>query len=186
MSTSRSKADWEAAIRKEAKARGWKRDLADKVRKAVREELVRADGSQSQRATDAEIVDAAKKVGVGVQLSHRRDLQQLHGLKRVLADRLAIVLQGGNPDGPCLGDKESPGDLLEKLSRITSRLIPLERQAHNLDAAPDAPVTVKVESDAAFAEFVGVLEGAARTATRNTLQAGALASDRATDADTPE
>lgn len=160
----------DTAIRKEAKARGWARDLADKVRKAVREELVRTDGSQpgsqQQRATDAEIVDAAKRVGVEVQLTHRRDLQQLHGLKRVLADRLATVLQGGRPDGPCLGDKESPGDLLEKLSRVTARLIPLERQAHNLDAEPDAPVTVKVESDAAFAELVGALEGAARSRAR--------------------
>lgn len=156
----------DTAIRKEAKARGWARDLADKVRKAVREELVRADGSQSgsqsQRANDEEIIDAAKRVGVEVTLSHRRDLNQLHGIKRVLADRLATLLEGGDPGGRCLGDKESPGDLLEKLSRVTARLIPLERQAHNLDAEPDAPVTVKVESDAAFAELVGALEGAAR------------------------
>lgn len=127
----------DTAIRKEAKARGWARDLADKVRKAVREELVRTDGSQagsqSQRANEAEIVEAAKRVGVEVQLSHRRDLQQLHALKRIIAGRLAEYLQGGKPDGPCLGERESPGDLLEKLSRVTTRLIPLERQAHNLD-----------------------------------------------------
>jgi hypothetical protein len=28
--------------------------------------------------------------------------------------------------------------LVEKLSRVTARLIPLERQAHNLDEAPPA------------------------------------------------
>lgn len=129
----------EGAIRKKAKAEGWSRPLADKVRTAVQEKLVRADGTQegtqSQRANDAAIVEAAALRGFDIVTSHRRDLQQLHGLKRVLADRLSVLLQGGTPDGVCLGDKESAGDLLEKLSRVTARLVPLERQAHNLDAA---------------------------------------------------
>ncbi|GJE00568.1 hypothetical protein [Methylobacterium isbiliense] len=130
----------DTAIRKRAKAEGWTRALADKVREAVREKLVRADGSHSQRTrTDAEIIGQAAQAGFDVVTSHRRDLQQLHGLKRVLADRLATFLQGGQPDGPLLGERESPGDLLEKLSRVTARLIPLERQAHNLDEHPDEP-----------------------------------------------
>ncbi|MGR7993850.1 hypothetical protein [Xanthobacter sp. ZOL 2024] len=149
----------DTAIRKEAKARGWKRDLAEKVRKAVREEVVRATGSQAssqeQRATDAEIVETAKWVGVEVQLSHRRDLQQLHALKRIISGRLAVYLDGGEPDGPFMGEKESPGDLLEKLSRVTSRLIPLERQAHNLDDE-----AVKIEHTG---KSGGVIEVAAMT-----------------------
>ena len=126
----------DTAIRKRAKAAGWTRDLASKVRNAVREKLVR-DGSQPQRADDEKIIEGAAARGFEVITSHRKDLQQLHGLKRVLMDRLAVVLHGGTPEGPCLGDKESPGDLLEKLSRISARLIPLERQAHNLDEDPD-------------------------------------------------
>jgi hypothetical protein len=127
----------DTAIRKRAKADSWTRPLADKVREAVREKLVRADGSHAgsrpQRASDEEIVDGAADRGFAVVTSHRRDLEQLHGLKRIIATRLATHLTGGEPDGPFLGDKESPGDLLEKLSRVTGRLIPLERQAHNLD-----------------------------------------------------
>lgn len=148
----------EGAIRKKAKAESWKRALAEKVRTLVREKLVRSDGTQKQRATDDEVAETAALVGVEVQLSHRRDLQQLHGLKRIIAGRLATYLQGGQPDGPFIGDKESPGDLLEKLSRVTSRLIPLERQAHNLDAGNDDPLSVKIEGDAAFSELVGALE----------------------------
>ena len=132
----------EAAIRKRAKAENWTRALADDVRKAVNEKLARADGSQGaqdQHATDREIIEGASKVGFEVVTSHRRDLLQLHGLKRVLADRLSVILDGGDPGGVCLGSKESPGDLLEKLSRVTARLIPLERQAHNLDAGTDDP-----------------------------------------------
>ena len=137
----------EGAIRKKAKAESWQRALADKVRQAVREKLVRTDGetgtqhgTQPQRASDSEIIEGAALRGLTVITTHRKDLQQLHGLKRILAERLSTFLQGVTPDGPCLGDKESPGDLLEKLSRITARLIPLERQAHNLDADPDEPI----------------------------------------------
>lgn len=132
----------EGAIRKRAKAEGWQRALANKVREAVREKLVRTDGTQegtqSQRA-DSEIVESAALRGLQVVTSHRRDLEQLHGLKRVLAMRLAAHLNGEKPEGPFIGDKESPGDLLEKLSRVTSRLIPLERQAFNLDAEDPPP-----------------------------------------------
>ena len=130
----------EGAIRKKAKAESWTRPLADKVREAVREKLVRADGTHEgthpQRATNADIVSTASERGVQIRLSQRRDIEQLHGLKRILATRLATHLQGGEPDGPFMGEKESPGDLLEKLSRVTARLIPLESQAYNLDAMP--------------------------------------------------
>lgn len=135
----------EGAIRKKAKAGGWARALADKVRKQVSEKLVRSDGTHPQRArTDREIVEAASLRGLEVVTSHRADIQQLHGLKRVLAGRLSDVLHGGSPGGPCLGEKESPGDLLEKLSRVTARLIPLERQAFNLDAGTDDEGGVKI------------------------------------------
>lgn len=138
----------EGAIRKRAKAEGWQRALADKVREAVREKLVRSDGTQegtqSQRANDGEIVEAASLRGLEVVTSHRKDLSQLHGLKRVLATRLAVILEGGDPGGICLGEKESAGDLLEKLSRITSRLIPLERQAFNLDADPGSEAAAAI------------------------------------------
>jgi hypothetical protein len=130
----------EGAIRKRAKADGWQRALAERVRLAVREKLVREDGTQSPRASDREVLEGAAHRGFEVVTSHRKDLTQLHGLKRVLMDRLAQVLNGVTPEGPCMGDKESAGDLLEKLSRVTTRLIPLERQAHNLDAAPGSPI----------------------------------------------
>lgn len=126
----------EGAIRKKAKAESWTRNLAEKVRTAVREKLVRADGTQSQRATDEEVVEAAAEIGKEVQLTHRRDLQQLRAIGSILATRLAAHLNGDPVEGPCLGKTESAGDLFEKLARVKARLIPLERQAHNLDADP--------------------------------------------------
>lgn len=162
----------EGAIRKRAKADGWVRQLADKVRTAVREKLVRDDGTHQPRATDEEIVEAAAEIGKQVQLTHRNDLRQLRAIGVILTTRLAAFLNGETPDGPFKGEKETPGDLFEKLARVKSRLIPLERQAHNLDAEPDAPVTVKVEADAAFGELVGALEGAARARARRAGGAG--------------
>lgn len=136
----------EGAIRKKAKETGWSRPLAGKVREAVSEKLLRADGTQegtqAQRADDDAIVDAAARRVVEVVTSHRRDLAQLHGLKRILAGRLAAHLHGEMPDGPFMGDKESPADVLEKLARTTARLIPLERQAFSLDKdLPEDPAT---------------------------------------------
>jgi hypothetical protein len=134
----------EGAIRKKAKAEGWQRALADKVRSAVREKLVRETGTREQRAEDDnEIVDHSSSIGVEVVLSHRRDIGQLRGIASIIATRLAEHLQGGEPDGKFIGEKESVGDLLEKLTRVRAKLIPLERQAFNLDedGLSDEPAT---------------------------------------------
>jgi hypothetical protein len=131
----------DTAIHKHAKEQGWVRSLAERVKKSVRERLVREDGLQNglqtSRATDDQVVDAASLAGFNVVVSHRKDIAQLNRIKALLLNRLEKVLSNDKPDGPCLGERESPGDLLEKMARITSRLIPMERIAYNLnDAAP--------------------------------------------------
>lgn len=138
----------ETAIRKRAAKHGWERALADRVREAVREKLVRSDsgsqsGSQAPRVDDAEIVEQSSLVGLEVVLSHRRDISQLRGIASIIASRLAAHLNGEPVDGGFMSDKESVGDLLEKLTRVRSKLIPLERQAFNLDAdgLSDEPAT---------------------------------------------
>lgn len=139
----------ESAIRDRAKRYGWKRDLLSEVRAETNDRLLRSElrKPNAGEANDSEVVGNAADLRVAVVTSHRKDIAQLHGLKRVLADRLSVVLHGGEPDGPVLGERESPGDLLEKLSRITARLVPLERQAHSLDEdrGPDG-ATVNVTS----------------------------------------
>jgi len=129
----------ESAIRDRAKRYGWSRDLTKAVRSETNARLLRSELRTRNAGDDERIVGAAADLRVALVTSHRRDLEQLHGLKRIIATRLAAHLNGEQPDGPFLGDKESPGDLLEKLSRVTSRLIPLERQAHNMDEAERDP-----------------------------------------------
>ena len=137
----------ETAIRKRAKREGWEKDLSEEVRRATAAKLLRTEVRTQVRTPnareDAAIIEDAAELRASIVTTHRRDLVQIHGLKRILAGRLADVLQGIDPEGPCLGEKESPGDLLERLSRVTARLIPLERQAHSLDKDPGAPLAPK-------------------------------------------
>lgn len=131
----------DTAIRKKAKAEGWERDLTKQVQEAVRAKLVREagsqDGSHPQRANDRALVQEIAQRGVEVVRSHRRALSQLNAIGDILATRLSQHLDGVTPDGPGLGEKESPSDMLEKLSRTRQRAIQLERQAFNLDSQPD-------------------------------------------------
>lgn len=137
----------DTAIRKKAKLEGWARDLTDQVRATVRAKLVREDSSQSgsqdgshpERANDRDIVDEMAARGVEVVRSHRRSLAQLNAIGDILATRLSQILDGVTPEGPCMSEKESPSDVLEKLSRTRQRSILLERQAFNLDNLPDDP-----------------------------------------------
>lgn len=64
----------EGAIRKRAKAEAWSRPLAEKVREAVRERLVRNDGTQGgtqSRASDAEVIEMAADRVIQVVREHR-------------------------------------------------------------------------------------------------------------------
>lgn len=68
--------------------------------------------------------------GDAISARHRALLERLHLAARLLADRVGQLLDAEGGDGsPCLGERESPADALEKLSRVLSRLIPLEREA---------------------------------------------------------
>ncbi len=129
-------------MRKRAKRDGWSRDLTGAVREAVRAKLAHADGTnESTRAqaarTDSEIVDQASDRGVAVIEIQRADIAMLDQAKRIILTRLIAHLDGRPVDGPFMGEKETPGDLLEKLSRVTQRSIVLGRQAHNLDDVRD-------------------------------------------------
>lgn len=163
-------------IHKRARKLGWTRNLAEKVRRAVQDKIAIADGLQSglqaPRAKDKDIIEAASLRGFAVVTSHRKDLEQLHALKRIILMRLAAHLNGERPDGPFMGDKETPGDLVEKLSRVMSRLVPLERQAHNLDDLGEKPGKMELSTSGAFAELVEKLDGVARSATSNTPKEG--------------
>lgn len=149
----------DTAIRKRAKEKGWQRDLVDKVRTAVREQLVRTEGSQegsqSQRA-DEEIVETAAARGVELVRQHRRAL----GRAQVIIEKLLAELERGTDNIDEIEESieaETQGDQNGKrrnmmlkavslpqraqtaaaLSLTIKNVIPLERQAFNLQDGGD-------------------------------------------------
>lgn len=125
------------AITMRAKRSGWVKDLSGQVRERVRAELVNSS-VKAPHASAPEIVEAAAARGVDVVRSHRRDISALRGVAQELTRRLQMSLgiipmeEGVNPR-MAFGEKESPADVAEKLSRTLHRLVPLERQAFSLD-----------------------------------------------------
>lgn len=148
----------EGAIRKRAKAEGWSRPLAEKVRAAVREKLVRADGTQdgtqSDRVrTDAETIDFAANRGVELVRQHRASLGRANAIIAKLLDELesvtdnrsdiedAIEVDTASEKSPRRRDAmlravslPSRAQTARELSQAMKNLIPLERQAFNLDS----------------------------------------------------
>ncbi|MDR3487080.1 MAG: hypothetical protein P4M05_19510 [Bradyrhizobium sp.] len=149
----------EGAIRKRAKADGWARPLADKVRAAVKEKLVRAEGTQTERArTDAETIEVAAARGVELVRQHRASLNRANTIVAKLLDELESATDKRDEitdeiEAATEGDRNpnrrnamlravslpSRAQTVRELSQAMKNLIPLERQAFNLDSeAPTA------------------------------------------------
>jgi hypothetical protein len=145
----------ESYIRKRATQYGWKKDLAAKVRKAVKERLVR-DEVREPNATDKEIEDAAVERGVELLKSHRKDIEALRK-----AEVKLIAEINGTPKKTWVGQYQ--GKIITKTFKITAteraaalqnlasvqhKRIALERQAYGInedgrrpDEARDIEVT---------------------------------------------
>lgn len=141
------------AINKRAKKEGWTRNLAQKVRQEVSARLVSAEVS----ATNArEAVELAATRGVELVRQHRSSLGRAHRI----AEKLMAELERGTDEAEAIeeaiedetrGDANSnrrntmlkavslPGraGTLRELSQALKNLIPMERQAFNLDAGED-------------------------------------------------
>lgn len=170
------------AINKRAKKFGWTRDLTEKVRKEVSARLVSEQVSAETRAAPLkarEAIEIAAQRGVEVVRQHRSGIDRL----RKIAEKLATQLDADSDDieeiekaieEETAGDKNgerrarmlkavslpSRAGVARELSQLLKNLIPLERQAFNLDDKtpndPDVPVggTMTHKLDAASAELL--------------------------------
>ena len=74
----------------------------------------------------------AVMTAANVVATHRRDVAQLRTISGILVERLGLELAGKLPMGAentpiiCRGSRESPADLLEKLSRVMVRTTEIE------------------------------------------------------------
>jgi len=144
----------ESAIRKKANQKGWKKDLAKKVREAVREKLVREE-VRDPNADDDQIVEEKAQRGFEVVISHRRDIAALRelesGLIAELQDhptKLYITQYQGEIVEKELGLTASErAQAANNLANVQHKRIQLERQAFSLDDAPvgseETPLNIK-------------------------------------------
>lgn len=131
-----------AKISNLAKREGWVRLMPpseEKVMNTVR--LFSLDPLEEQAMSSAMVVSI-----------HRRDVARLRTIANTLVERLGLEMAGELPDQTiCRGSKESPADLLEKLSRVLVRTTEIERQAYGLksfdpeSAATDAAVQTQLD-----------------------------------------
>jgi hypothetical protein len=144
-----------AAIQKRAKKNGWNRDLSEKVRTEVAARLV-AEGLQAARGATA--VDQAAERGVALVLSHRHDIQQNRFAVTKLIAELHSTMDNIDEIEKAI-DEETADDengkrrarmmaavalpsraaIANSLASALKTLIPLERQAFNLDERGNAP-----------------------------------------------
>lgn len=85
----------EGLVRKLAKKHGWKRDLGEKVRARVQDEVVRTRaktiGQRTKGKTDAEVVEAVAKDTAGVVLRHQTDLARQREVIAELVEAAAVA-----------------------------------------------------------------------------------------------
>jgi hypothetical protein len=141
----------DAAIHKKAKQNGWKRDLTEKVKRLVREKLVREE-VEDPNASDEQVVDQASNREIKLRALHRKDIEKHRGIVQLLAGQLDDVAQS-REDIETTIEKETDGDkdtkrrnsmlkavslpthagVARDLSVALKNLIPLERQAYGID-----------------------------------------------------
>jgi hypothetical protein len=123
----------DASIRKKAKKEGWERDLSEKIRQKTNNELVRIEVRDQMRTSNTrEIIEEAAARGVEVVRSHRKMISRLLEIGGNIMQELENEYKPNN-ETPLL-DARSKADLYRSLGQVMAKVIPLERQAFNLDA----------------------------------------------------
>lgn len=114
----------------EARAYGW-------VRRTPPEDLerrahIQASGRSAQFDLK-ELEENAVLTATHVVTVHRKDAARIRSISNTIIERLSLYLNGEEVSLPFIGPRETPADLLEKLSRVHVRMTALERQAFGLD-----------------------------------------------------
>ncbi|WP_289020391.1 hypothetical protein [Desulfobacter postgatei] len=130
----------ESVIRKQARLKGWKKNLADRVKIQVRENLVRGKGAHAYK-TDSEIIHQAAETGSNVVLRHREEISALIEHENRLLDELGdeptkvhVSSYQGEVIETVLGlTVREKAETLKALSAVRAQRISLEREAYNLD-----------------------------------------------------
>ncbi len=115
-------------IADEARDKGWVRN-----RPAPNLERLAHTAAANTKQYDLEtLTENAILTAQQVIVTHRKDAAKIRSMANTIVERLALHLSGHEVERPFIGARESPADLLEKLSRVQVRMIEIERQAYGL------------------------------------------------------
>jgi prophage maintenance system killer protein len=147
----------DTAIRKKAKAEGWQRDLTERVKEKVRTELVRSEVRTANPQTEREIVDVAAATVVQVVREHRSRISQGAAIVALLLRQLNEAATQREEIEEAIAEEtkgEKTTDRYSRMMRAVSlpmhattvvnlsnalkNLVGLERQAFNIDGAPES------------------------------------------------
>jgi len=140
------------AIQKKAKSNKWERDLDEQVKKVARRKLV-ANQVATPHASDEEIIEEASNQVVEVVKLHRSGVRRGREIVELLSEQLSEMAKGRAEIENTIIDETAndpkssrrraqmmravslPGHagVLRDLAIAIKSLIPLERQAYNLD-----------------------------------------------------
>ena len=133
-----------ATIYKQAKRRGWTRDLAPAVRRRIAARLEAPASAEEAEET----VEVAAERAVHVIRSHRRDIARLRRIAEELARRIESTLVASADDEAApVGGREGLDGALVRLAQVTARVIMLERAAFGLDERAKAPAVSGAAED---------------------------------------
>lgn len=135
----------ESAIRKRAKDKKWQKNIANEVKKQIREKLVRnqvrSAHQDNEGGSDQELIDHAADAGVNIVLRHRAEILELLEHEKALLEELKDSPQKSymaNYQGEIISQDvgltvKEKSATLKDLAAIRAQRIALERQAHNLE-----------------------------------------------------
>lgn len=159
------------AISRDKDGKEWnksrRKEVEDETKRKIQESA--RNGNQLPKVIEGQVLsredkelNAVTDFAVQVVIGHRKELDRLGATIKLLHDRLDAWLRGdplkvkmtdedGNVqwvEAPFMTNKESPSDVLEKLSRMYDRKIARERQTYGLeDKKTEDPVTVVFSKD---------------------------------------
>lgn len=157
-----------AGISKHAKAHGWVQDKSDEVKRKTKAALLKevVDVNQAVNAPTREDINRAVETNVRVIREHRKDVRNGRELVQLLSDQLRFAADNREKLQDDIyedtkGDKKpdlkrrnammksvalpSHAGVLRDLSTALKNLIPLERQAFNIDDRPNGPPIDEIE-----------------------------------------
>ena len=124
----------ETAIRLRAKEKGWKRNLADRVKARISEKLLR-DQLRDSNLSDDQTVEEAAGVGVQIVLRHQKEINALVSIEQSLLSELEELNRMKGIDGEDKIKLSERTIILKNLTETRAKRIAMERQANNIDAA---------------------------------------------------